>query len=146
MLRKLRNYFLSAFRELFVYHHSSLEFRAKIYALFIASATDSPRHYDRVLQIIAAEIYSDADRASTLLLTLNEYLSAIEVKKTLSDEKLLSEILRELRLVPRYALKIEPEHLARLQECTQDHDSKIYQGRLLDFLAEKRREYETAKG
>lgn len=146
MLRKVRNYFLSAFREIFVYHHSSLEFRAKIYALFIASATDSPRHYDPVLTSVASEIYTDPDRASTLLLTLREYLSAIQTKKTLTDEKLLHEILQDLRLVPRYALKIEPEHLARLRECTQDPDSKIYQGRLIDFLTQKRTDYETARG
>jgi len=145
MLKKIRNYFFSAFREIVVYHHTSLEFRAKIYAVLIAGANESLSHYQTTLENIAKEIYSEPDRAAALLLTVQEYLISIQNKKTMSDEALLIEIIKELRLVPRYALKIEPDHLYRLQECTQGNDSKVYQKRLIDFLALKRSEYEEIK-
>lgn len=146
MLRQIKNYFLNTFREIFVYHHSSLEFRAKIYAVFIASASETIRHYEKSLEAIASEIYTDTDRATTLIMTVKEYLSAIQTKKSITDESLLLEIIRELRMVPRYALKIESEHLRQLLECTHDHDSRIYQARLIEFLEQKRKEYESAKG
>lgn len=146
MLKKIKNYFLSAFREIFVYHHSSLEFRAKTYAVLIASSKEAFFHYEKTLNSIAAEIYTDVDRADTLMMTVKEYVSAIHTKKTTTDESLLIEIIQELRMIPRYALKIEPDHLERLRACTQDHDSKIYQGRLIDFMDQKRKEYEEVKG
>ena len=34
---KIKHHFFSAFREVFVHHHGSLEFRAKIFALVIAA-------------------------------------------------------------------------------------------------------------
>lgn len=146
MLRRIKNYFFSAFREIFVYHHNSLEFRAKTYAVLIGSSAEAFHHYEKTLGEIASEIYADSDRASALILTVKEYLSSIHTKKTITDEALLIEIIKELRLIPRYALKIEPDHLLRLRECTHDHDSKIYQERLIEFMGEKRREYEASKG
>lgn len=142
MLKKIKNYFFGAFRAIFVYHHTSLEFRAKIYTVVIAGANEPLNHYQSTLEEIVREIYHEADRAEALLLTVKEYLVAIQNKKTMSDETLLIDIIKELRLVPRYALKIEPEHLRRLQECTHEHDSKIYQDRLIEFLTRKRSEYE----
>lgn len=145
MLRKIRNYFFSAFREIFVYHHSSLEFRAKIYALLIASAHEPFHHYQKILENIASEIYSEADRSGALVMTVKEYIKSMQTKKHMGEEALLIEVIRELRLVPRYALKIEVHHLEQLRECTHDHDSKIYQGRLVDFLRQKRMDYEEVK-
>lgn len=43
---KIKNHFFSAFRELFVHHHGSLEFRAKIFALIISANEDvKPESY-----------------------------------------------------------------------------------------------------
>lgn len=145
MLRSIKNYFFSAFREVFVYHHSSLEFRAKTYAVLIASAHESLYQYQATLEKIASEIYSESDRADALVLTVKEYIKSIQSKKHMWEEPLLIDVIRELRQVPRYALKIEPEHLSRLQECTNDTDSKVYQKRLIDFLDQKRLEYKEFK-
>lgn len=144
MLKRIKNYFFSAFREIFVYHHSSLEFRAKTYAVLIAGSNEPLSHYLKTLEAIALEIYPEADRAGTLMMTVKEYLSSINNKKN-KEEALLIDVIQELRLVPRYALKIEPNHLEQLRECTQDHDSKIYQKRLVDFLKQKRIDYEELK-
>ena len=145
MLRIIKNYFFSAFREIFVYHHSSLEFRAKIYALVIASGNEPIHRYQETLQEIASRIYNDPDRSDALVMTVKEYLNSVQNKKHHGEESLLIEVIRELRQVPRFALKIEPNHLLSLQEHTHDRDSKIYQSRLIDFLGQKRLEYETLK-
>ncbi|WP_310440815.1 hypothetical protein [Sulfuricurvum sp.] len=145
MLKSIKNYFFSAFREIFVYHHSSLEFRAKTYAVLIASSHEPLSNYQNTLNEIASEIYSEPDRANALVITVKEYLKNIHIKKQRGEEALLIEVIRELRQVPRYALKIEPEHLTRLQSCTNDEDSLIYQDRLIDFLKQKRLEYRELK-
>lgn len=145
MLRRIRNYFFNAFREIFIYHHSSLEFRAKIYTILIAGANEPLQYYLKTLEEIASEIYHESDRANTLVFTVKEYIKLIQSKKHLGEEPLLLEVIKELRLVPRYALKIETDHLRQLQQCTQNEDAKIYQERLIDFLHQKRTEYETIK-
>jgi hypothetical protein len=145
VLRSIKDYFFSAFREIFVYHHSSLEFRAKIYAILIVSGNESLSHYEIALETIASEIYSDSDRANALMMTVSEYIHTMVSKKHLGEEALLIDVIKELRVVPRYALKIEPDHLIRLQACTQNNDCKIYQERLIDFLRQKRLDYEEFK-
>jgi hypothetical protein len=145
VFKTIKNYFFSAFREIFIYHHSSLEFRAKTYAVLIASAKEPLEQYDSTLEKIASEIYTDPDRAEALILTVKEYIKGIHIKKNRGEELLLIDMIRELRQIPRYALKIEPDHRERLQECTHDRDSKIYQSRIIDFLKEKRREYREFK-
>ena len=145
MLRSIKNYFFSTFREIFVYHHSSLEFRAKTYAVLIGSANEPISQYESTLQEIASAIYSEPDRAEALVLTVHEYIKKMRAKKQTGEEALLMEVIRELRLVPRYALKIEPEHLERLAQCTKAHDSQIYHQRLIDFLKQKRLEYRELK-
>lgn len=145
MIRRVKNYFFSAFREIFVYHHSSLEFRAKIYTVLIAGASEPLHHYQNTLETIASDIYEDPDRANALLMTVKEYLNAVNTKKYLGEEALLTDVIKELRTIPRYALKIEPDHLERLRECTHNQDSKIYQERLIEFLRQKRLEYEDIK-
>ncbi|MDD5717806.1 MAG: hypothetical protein PHW64_08420 [Sulfuricurvum sp.] len=145
MIKKVKNYFFSTFREIFLYHHSSLEFRAKTYALFIAASNESLTYYQKRLEEIASEVYTEPDRAAALIMTVREYLNSIQIKKHSGEEALLIEIIRELRMIPRYALKIEPDHLERLRECTYDADAKIYQSRLIDFLKQKRFDYEESK-
>lgn len=145
VLRTIRDHFFSAFREIFVYHHTALEFRAKTYAIIIVGAEEPVHHYLPALEEIATEIYAESDRAGTLVMTVKEYVSAVRVKKTISDHTLLNDILQELRLMPRYAQKIEPDHLRKLQTCTHERDSKIYQERLIDFLSQKRLDFESVK-
>jgi hypothetical protein len=145
VLKTIRNHFFSAFREIFVYHHTALEFRAKTYAVIIASGEEPIDRYLSTLKEIASEIYAESDRAGALVLTVREFVSAVHTKKTISDQTLLNDIILELRLMPRYAQKIEPSHLQKLQECTRESDTKIYQERIIDFLREKRIEYEELK-
>ncbi|MBN2869909.1 MAG: hypothetical protein JXK04_03035 [Campylobacterales bacterium] len=145
MLKTLRDHFFSAFRELFVYHHTALEFRAKTYAVIIASSDEAAQHYYPVLKELADEVYAESDRARALVITVKEYVSAVQGKKTITEQTLLNDIIQELRLMPRYAQKIEPEHLRKLQSCTHERDSKIYQGRIIDFLSQKRLDFEEIK-
>ena len=62
---RLKHHFFSAFRELFVHHHGSLEFRAKILALLIAANKDSTVDSYVIVKEIGLEIYKDdMDRAN----------------------------------------------------------------------------------
>lgn len=143
LLRLFRRFLYTAFREIFIYHHSSLEFRAKIYAFFIVSTGEACEQYTKLLEEIAAEIYHDApDRAAALVMMVREYGMAIYGKKALSSDQLLKEINRQLKASPRYALKIEIPHLRKLQTATHSRDNKIYQDRMIDFFDNKRKEYE----
>ncbi len=145
VFKTIRNHFFSAFREVFVYHNTSLEFRAKTYALIIVAADEPFEGYRDVLDNIAMEIYAESERATTLVMTVREYVDAIQVRKTMNEQTLLGEIIQELRLIPRYAAKLEPEHLKKLSECTRDAESRIYQRRIIDFLSQKRLEFEQFK-
>jgi hypothetical protein len=145
MLKTLRDHFFSVFREIFVYHHTALEFRAKTYAVIIASSEEAAHHYYPILKELAGEIYAESDRATALVMTVKEFVSAVQSKKTITEQTLLNDIIQELRLMPRYAQKIEPEHLRKLQSCTHEHDSKIYQERIIDFLSQRRLDFEALK-
>lgn len=143
LFRLLRRFFYTAFREIFIYHHSALEFRAKIYAFFIVSPGEAYEQYAKLLEEIASEVYDDApDRAAAMTMMVKEYSMAVFGKKNLSSDQLLKEINLQLKAVPRYALKIEIDHLRRLQSATHAHDNQIYQDRIIVFFDTKRKEYE----
>ncbi len=70
---KLKHHFFSAFRELFVHHHGSLEFRAKVFALVIAANEASTNDSYIVVKNIGLNIYSDdEERADLLMITTKE--------------------------------------------------------------------------
>lgn len=132
--KEAKSQFLSVFRELFVYHHRSLEFRAKLFAAMIASneAADSCE-YD-ALKEIAQEIYGDDEyRVEVMVRTTKEFVNKIVKHNMLSLDELLLDIDRELKLHKRYIQKVNMEHLKRLK-CHHDEDTGIVQDRILEFL------------
>ena len=56
---RLKHHFFSAFREFFVHHHGSLEFRAKIYALMIAANDEAAVESYVLVKEIGLEIYKN---------------------------------------------------------------------------------------
>jgi len=145
LFRLFKRYLYTAFREIFIYHHSSLEFRAKIYAFFIVATGEPCEQYTKLLEEIAEEIYHDTpDRASTLIMTVREYGMGIYAKKVHSTDKLLKEINLSLKAIPRYALKIEISHLRKLQRVTHLRENIIYQDRIIEYFENKRKEYENS--
>lgn len=137
-----KHYLFNAFRELFLYHHNSLEFRAKLFAAVI-SADDkaSECEFDQV-EAAGMQIYNDEDRSNTLVLTTREMVEKVLKNNGLDIDALIEDIIRDLKTVPRYALKIDLAQLKPLLECQDNPDITAYQKSILRLFGELRSEYE----
>jgi len=92
ILFNIKHYVFTALREILVYHHSSLEFRAKVFALIVA-ANQHPAQCDYALVHEAGmQIYKDKDRAKMLLLTTKEYVDKVHMQSRLDIDDLIEEI------------------------------------------------------
>lgn len=138
---RLKHKFFNAFREIFVHHYNSLDFRAKILALLI-TANEHPKVENFILvKQIANEIYdNDEDRANLLMLTTKELVDKILVSHKLSSDKLVESIINNVKLVPRYAKKIDVERLRAFLDLSDDEDTRAYQENILEFLAKLKEE------
>lgn len=132
----IKHHFFSAFRELFVHHHGSLEFRAKVFALVIAANEEATVENYITVKKIGMEIYkNDEDRANLLMLSTKELVSKIRENNDLNIDTLILNIQRELRQVPRYAKKIDIDSLKELLAFSHDEDTLAYQKNILEFLS-----------
>ena len=132
---RLKHHFFGAFRELFVHHHGSLEFRAKIFALLIAACPSSRVDNYIIVKNLAEDIYKDdADRARLLMLSTREIVKKVKDNNGLDLDTLVENIQKELKIVPRYAKKIDIESLKPFLTITYDEDVISYQENILEFL------------
>ncbi len=132
---RLKHHFFSAFREFFVHHHGSLEFRAKIFALLIASNKDTPVESYVIVKNIGMDIYkNDEDRANLLMLSTKELVQKVYDNNGLDFDTLVSNIQKELKIIPRYAKKIDIKPLQSILDLTHDRDTLSYQENILEFL------------
>ncbi len=132
---KLKHHFFSAFREIFVHHHGSLEFRAKIFALIIAANEKAQEESYIIVKNIALEIYEgDEDRANLLMMSTKELVKKVTDHNGLDLDTLVVSIQKELRIVPRYAKKIEIKILQPIVDLSYDTDTTSYQENILEFL------------
>jgi len=132
---RIKHHFFSAFRELFVHHHGSLEFRAKLFALVIGANPESTVDAYIIVKNIAMEIYNnDKDRANLLMLTTKELVQKIKDNNGLDFDTLVEHIQKELKIVPRYAKKIDIDSLRHIIELSHDKDIISYQENILEFL------------
>lgn len=110
----LKSYLLSVFRGAFVYHHRSLEFRAKIYAAMLAAKDEvEAKDYENIKNI-AKEIYKDDYRAEVLAHTSKEYVDKIKKHNTATLDGLLLDIDKQLKSHKRFVKKINLEDLKGL--------------------------------
>jgi hypothetical protein len=132
---RIKHHFFSAFRELFVHHHGSLEFRAKIFALVIAANSNIKVENYIIIKDIGLNIYNgDEDRANLLMLTTKEIVKKVVSDNGLGLDSLVYSIQKELKIIPRYAKKIDIKSLRPLLIQTHDEDTLSYQENILDFL------------
>ncbi len=144
MLRRFRRKMKKMFRELLVYHNSSLEFRAKIITLMIASDTKMDECEDKILVDIAHKIYSDdSERAEILIDATREYFVKIKTKNGLDFEHLVILVQREAKENKRFYKKIDIDMLIPFIACHEDEDEKIFLSRIIDFLEELKKEHRT---
>ena len=132
---RIKHYFFSAFREFFVHHHGSLEFRAKIFALIIAANQNTKVESYIVVKNIGMDIYkNDEERADLLMLSTKELVQKVKDDNGLDIDTLVANIQKELKIVPRYAKKIDINSLKPLIELTHDRDIISYQENIIEFL------------
>lgn len=130
-------HFLSIFRELFVPHYRSLEFRAKILAaMLIAKKNLVDSDYEDVSQI-AKDIYGDdKKRIHILIQTVKEYVDKATQGGELNLDSLLKDIDYELKNIKRYVKKIDFAHLRRLMINSDEVDAHFQQQVYEFFLNE----------
>jgi len=131
---KIKHYLFNAFRELFVYNHSSLEFRAKIFALILSANENIKADDFSIIKNIGMKIYDDDERANLLMLNTKELVNKVKEDNGLDIDTLVSNIQKELKLMPRYAKKIDIDSLRELLSLSHDRDTISYQENMIEFL------------
>lgn len=138
---RLKHHFFSAFREFFVHHHNSLAFRAKIFALVIAADENSMVENYILVKKLALKIYkNDEERAILLMSSTREIVEKIFEGNNLNIDTLVETIKKDLKVVPRYAKKIDIESLRNIVSLTEDLDTAHYQMNILEFLEKLKEE------
>ena len=143
MFKSLKRTLTKMFRELLVYHHSSLEYRAKILTLMISANGEICECEKQKLKEIAHSIYGDnLERAELLIGTVNEYHSKILTNNGLDFEHLVQLVERETKAVPRFVEKIDMTLLREIHQCIDDDEDALFQERILEFLGTLKTEYD----
>ncbi len=141
--RRAKSWFLSFFREIFVYHNSSLEFRAKLLAVVIgANKTINKCEMGELLEI-AKEIYpEDEARVDVLVNATKEYVEKIVEKNGLDINELILSINQDLKETKRFHQKIDIKQLKRFLTCSKDDEETHYtQIRIIEFLEKSIEDY-----
>lgn len=134
--------FLHTFREVFVYHHSSLEFRAKIYTLPIVANINSGSCELDKLDDIVEEIYPESiRRQNSIILIIKEYIHKVNQPNGLGIDELIFDIEKTIKKENRYSKKINIAHINFIAKCTKDKDSIIYQRRISEYLERLKSKY-----
>ena len=134
--RRVKAWFLSFFREIFVYHNSSLEFRAKLLAVVIGANKDIDECEKELLLEIAKETYpDDIARVDVLVNTTKEFVSKIIENNGLNVNELILRINQDLKEIKRFHEKIDTNQLRRFLVCSEeDEETYITQLRIIEFL------------
>jgi len=142
MVKVFRRKVKKFFREFLLYHNSSLEYRAKVFTLVVAANEKISECEEKLLMEIACEIYkNDEERCEILVETVKEYFEKIITNNGLDFEHLVFQVEKETRDVKRFSKKIDIEALMKFQVCEMDEDEKLYQLRVIEFLAELKERY-----
>ena len=137
MFKSLKRTIMKMFREFLVYHHSSLEFRAKLLTLMVSSNGEMCECEKQKLKEIADTIYhDDPERAALLVDMVKEFHNKIITDNGLNFEHLIQQVAREVKEVKRFCNKIDIDLLMQLHTCMDDEDEeeKLFQMRIIEFL------------
>ncbi len=134
LFRKIKNYIYSFFREFLVFHHSSLEFRAKLLASMVAVKDEVGECEEKILEEIAKKIYkNDEDRAQILINTTLEYVKKVYEANDLFVDDLIIDIDKNLKKHPRFYKKIDIDDLKKFLKCEATTDEKLLRIRILEY-------------
>jgi len=142
MLKFIRCKSKKFFREFLLYHNSSLEYRAKVFTLVVAANEQISECEEALLMECACDIYrNDEERCEILVETVKEYFEKIITNNGLDFEHLVFQVEKETRDVKRFSKKIDIEMLMKFQDCEMNEDEKLYQLRVIEFLADLKERY-----
>lgn len=129
--------FLSIFREFFIYHHKSLEFRAKVFAAMIC-AKELPSESDfEDLKEIGKEIYKDdMERILVLIQMVKIYVEKVKQENFLTLDSLLLDIDKMLKENKRFVKKLDFAHLRKFMLDSDENDALVQQRVYEFFLSE----------
>ena len=131
------------FRELLLYHNSSLEYRAKILTLVVAVNGEISECEEKLLYKTACDIYNnDEERSEILVGAVKEYFEKIRTDNGLDFEDLIFQVEKDTKAVQRFVSKIDIVALEKFQECIEEEEDKVYQQRVIAYLAELKERYE----
>jgi hypothetical protein len=143
MFKTLKRKIRKMFREFLVYHHGSLEFRAKLLTLMVSSDGEMNECEKEKITEIAHEIYrDDPERAELLVDTVKEYHTKIVTDNGLDFEHLIRQVDKEVHTVKRFCKKIDIDLLMRLHACIEekDEEERLFQLRIIEFLESLKKE------
>ncbi len=134
--RRVKSRFLSFFRDIMLYHSSSLEFRAELLALMIAANKEMNECELILLEQVANEIYpEDEARVDVLVRIVREFVQKVIDNNGLDINELIDKIQYELKVESRFYEKIDIDMLKRFIACGQsDAQTQLIQRRIIEFL------------
>jgi len=142
MVKILRRKVKKIFREFLLYHNSSLEYRAKVLTLVVAVNGQISECEEELLVACACDIYrNDEERCDILVETVQEYFRKIKTNNGLDFEHLVFQVEKETRDIKRFSEKIDIDALMKFQACEMSEEDKIYQLRVIEFLADLKKRY-----
>jgi hypothetical protein len=142
IFQRFKHYLRSAFREIIVYHNSSLEFRAKLFAIVSGVDKKISAQEEEIIKASALKIYeNDENRATTLWLATKEYVEKIHKNNDLGIDELARDIEKLIKRNHRFVHKINTNDLMPIVEAQMDRDTKDYQLHIIEFLESLKREY-----
>ena len=142
MIKFIRKKIKKFFREFLLYHNSSLEYRAKVLTLVVAVNQKITPCEEELLCQTACKIYNqDEERSEILVETVKEYFQKIVTNNGLDFEHLIFDVEKETKSVRRFAEKIDIDLLMEFQKCIDDEEDRIYQLRVIEFLADLKERY-----
>ncbi|MDR1975592.1 MAG: hypothetical protein LBQ18_01220 [Campylobacteraceae bacterium] len=135
----VKTWLLTSFRELFLYHYKSLEFRAELFALIIAPSCKSAKECDfTTLKEVAAQIYGgDRHRQEVFLNIVKEYAAMILRNAPASYNEAVKDINRKIKANKGFALKINMNHINRFLKADISEDKQLLQRRIAEFLEQQ---------
>jgi hypothetical protein len=143
LYKKIRRKVKKVFRELLLYHNSSLEYRAKILTLVVAVNGKISECEEKLLYQTACDIYNnDEERSEILVEAVKEYFDKIKSDNGLDFEDLIFQVEKDTKAVRRFVSKIDIVALQKFQECIYEEEDKVYQQRVIAYLAELKERYE----
>ncbi len=142
MAKSLKRTIKKMFREFLVYHHSSMEFRAKLLTLMVSSNGEIDECEKQKLKEIAHKIYyEDHERAELLIDMVMEYHHKIIHNNGLNFEHLIQLVNKEAREVKRFPDKIDISLLKELHGCIDNEEDALFQEHILEFLQNLKETY-----